>query len=147
MASANEIGSAEQVVWTGRPSQVKNLPLFLLCLLLFFLVVPIFIAVWKWLEIRCQVYELTSQRLRTRRGILNKQTDELELYRIKDISLAEPFWMRLFSLGNVVLLTSDRTSPELVIEAIAEPEKVRDQIRGLVEALRDTKRVREIDFE
>ncbi len=141
------MSSGEQTVWQGRPSQIVNFNVFLVCLLLCWLIVPIFIAIWKWLEVRCLTYELTSQRLKTASGILTKKTDELELYRIKDTSLVEPFFFRLFSVGNVVLMTSDRSTPELTIEAIPDAENVREQIRSLVESLRDTKRVREVDFE
>src|SRR4051812_40630801 len=45
--------------------------------------------------IRTQVFEVTSQRLRWRRGILTKRTDEMELYRVLDVSLVEPFLMRM----------------------------------------------------
>jgi uncharacterized membrane protein YdbT with pleckstrin-like domain len=139
--------TGEQVVWTGHPSQLKNFQIFLVCGLLFFLVVPIFYALWKWLEVRCFTYELTTQRLKITQGVLNKQTDEIELYRVKDTSLVEPFWLRIFGKGDIKLLTSDHATPEITIEAIGEPAAVREQLRAQVEALRDTKRVREIDFE
>jgi len=31
-------------------------------------------------------------------GVLTRRTDELELYRVKDITLVEPFFLRLFGL-------------------------------------------------
>ena len=126
---------------------MKNFKVFLVCGLLCWLIVPIFYAFWKWLEVRCRRYELTTQRLKFTEGVFNKKTDEIELYRIKDTALVEPFWLRMFSKGNVVLLTSDHSTPELVIDAIADAEQVREKLRVQVEAVRDTKRVREIDFE
>jgi hypothetical protein len=80
-------------------------------------------------------------------GVFTRATEELELYRIKDTALIEPFWLRMFSLGNVVLMTSDRSTPEVIVEAVKNPDEVRELIRAKVEALRDTKRVREVDFE
>ena len=141
------MSNAETAVWTGNPSQLKNFRVFLICGLLCWLVVPLFYALWKWLEVRCFTYELTNQRLKITQGVLNKKTDEIELYRVKDTALVEPFWLRLFGKGNIELLTSDRATPELTIEAIADANRVREQLRAQVEALRDTKRVREIDFE
>ena len=137
----------EKQVWSGTPSQVINLPTFIVCVLLFFLVIPVFYALWQWLVVKMTKYELTTERLRTRYGVLNKKTDELELYRVRDYKFDQPFFLRLFSLGNVILQTSDRSHPTVVIRAIPDGEQLREQIRTHVEACRVAKRVREVDFE
>lgn len=137
----------EKDVWAGTPSQVINLPTFVVCVLLFFLVVPVFYALWRWLVVKFTKYELTTERLRTRYGVLNRKTDELELYRVRDFKLDEPFFLRLFSLGNIILQTSDRSHPTVVIRAIPHGERLREMIRTHVEACRVAKRVREVDFE
>jgi uncharacterized membrane protein YdbT with pleckstrin-like domain len=134
-------------IWEGTPSQVVNLGVFIFGLVLFFLIVPLFYALWKWLVIKNTKYELTSQRLKTHSGVLNKHVDELELYRVKDYKLVQPFFLRIFSLSNVVLETSDRSNPSITIRAIADGNDVREQIRKLVEELRQRRGVREVDFE
>ena len=139
--------SQEVGVWSGTPSQVVNLGNFILYGIFFWLVFPLFILLWKWLAIKNTKYELTNERLRTRTGILNKKMDDLELYRVKDYKLESPLLLRLFSLGNIVLETSDRSSPVVTIEAIPNGEDILEQIRRCVEIRRDQKRVREVDFE
>lgn len=111
------------------------------------MVETVLIILWKWLVIKNIKYELTTERLRTRHGVLNKKTDELELYRIRDYKLDQPFFLRLFSLGNIVLQTSDRSHPEVTLKAIPNGEELREQLRTHVEACRTKKRVREVDFE
>lgn len=137
----------EETVWRGSPSQVINLGTFIGWGLLVWLVFPLFIMVWKWLEVKNIQYELTSQRLRTRSGILNKKIDDLELYRVKDYRLDQPFFLRIFSLGNLVLETSDKSHPLVVLKAIRDAEQVKEKLRAQVEVLRDKKRVREMDFD
>lgn len=137
----------ERPVWSGTPSQVVNLGTYILCILFLWLVFPLFIMLWKWLVVKFTKYELTTQRLRTRYGVLNKITDELELYRIRDYTLEQPFFLRLFSLGNIILTTSDKSHPVVVIRAIRNGEDLRDKLRTHVEECRVAKRVREIDFE
>jgi membrane protein YdbS with pleckstrin-like domain len=139
--------SQEQLLWTGRPSQIVNLGSFILCGLLFWLVIPIFIALWNWLTIRCMTYELTNQRFRISRGVLSRRTDELELYRVKDTSLVQPFWLRIFSLANIVMITSDMSTPSVSIKGIPfdNAKQLRETLRSHVEQLRERKRVREID--
>lgn len=138
---------AEDVVWEGGPSQVLNLGTYILCTLLSVLIVPIFMGIWAYVVTRTTRYTLTTQRLSFRRGVFSKETDVIELYRIKDMKVAEPFFLRLFGKGDIVLDTSDRSHPEFTLRAVPAPEKLRDTIRGLVEKRRDEKRVQEVDFE
>ncbi|MEX0899889.1 MAG: PH domain-containing protein [Gammaproteobacteria bacterium] len=137
----------EREVWSGTPSQVINLPTFVVCVLLFFLIIPVFYALWRWLVVKMTKYELTTERLRTRYGVLNRKTDELELYRVRDYKFDQPWYLRLFSLGNLVLTTSDKSHPVVIISAIQNGEQLREQLRTHVEACRVAKRVREVDFE
>jgi hypothetical protein len=73
--------------------------------------------------------------------------DELELYRVRDYKFEQPFFLRLFGLGNVLLTTADRTNPSVTLRAIRDGEALREQIRNAVEACRVAKRVRELDIE
>lgn len=111
------------------------------------LVLPIGWAIFKYLGVRTTVYELTSERLRITRGIINQHVDEVELYRVKDSQLFRTWWMRLTRLAAVRLSTSDRSLPELEIPAVSGGLEMRELLRKQVELIRDRKRVREIDFE
>ena len=111
------------------------------------LVLPLAYVIWNYLVVRAQVYELTSERLRITRGVINQQIDEIELYRVKDSQLHRLWWMRLTGVATVVLETSDRTMPNLRIPAIRDGLEMRELLRKQVEAQRDKKRVREMDFD
>jgi uncharacterized membrane protein YdbT with pleckstrin-like domain len=141
------VTSSEALVWQGSPSQLLNFPVFLVCVLLFWLVIPVFVAVWKWLVVRNIRYELTSERLRVRRGVLNKELDEMELYRVRDYKLEQPLILRVFSLGNVTVTSTDISEPVFTLRAIRESEQVRERIRLYVEECRTKKRVRAIDLQ
>jgi uncharacterized membrane protein YdbT with pleckstrin-like domain len=137
----------ETTIWKGSPSQVVNFRVFVLCLLLCWLIAPIFFALYKWLKVRCRKFEITTERIRMFDGILSKRTEELELYRIKDATVIEPFWLRMFSLGNIQLTTSDRSHPTLIIPAVPKVQELREQLRNNIERLRQKKGVKEVDFE
>jgi uncharacterized membrane protein YdbT with pleckstrin-like domain len=147
-AQAQTTGTAsEHVVWTDHPSHVEFLGRYILCALLSPLVIPIFVAMYYWLLLRSRRYELTNQRLLFSHGIISKTREEWELYRIKDMRIEQPFKLRMFGKGNIVLQTSDRTMPDFTIAAVDSPQALADQIRKLVEARRDSKGVREVDME
>ena len=137
----------EELVWSDSPSQVVNLPVFVVCTLFCWLVVPVFIALWKWLVVRNIRYELTSERLRLRDGVLNKKRDELELYRVRDYRLEQPFWLRIFSLGNIIVRTTDTMNSVVVLRAVRNSESVLELVRRYVEECRARKNVRALDVE
>jgi uncharacterized membrane protein YdbT with pleckstrin-like domain len=136
---------ANKTIWKSGPSQAVNFPAYLGCALFFWLLFPIFVAIWKWLEVKTTEYELTDERLIVRYGILNRHIDEVELYRIKDISIYQPLMIRFFSKSHIILKSSDVTHPTILIEAVDEADDLREKIRHLVEKCRMEKGVREID--
>ncbi len=160
----------EKVVWQGNPSQIINLPLFFMCAIAAggliggailmreknntvamimggLAAVPIFFAFWRWLKTRCFRYRLTNQRLQMTYGVLSRKTEDLELYRVKDYHVLEPFIMRVFGLADVILNTLDDANPTVVLKAIPGGARLRDEIRTHVELCRDRKRVRVSEFE
>ena len=130
-----------QVLWRGRPSPLIHLGLYLSCILL----LPLPFALWKYLTTWTTSYQLTADRLICQQGIFYRTQDEVELYRIKDYTVTAPLLHRWLGLANLVLITSDRTHPELVLKGIPDAFQVKELIRAQVEQLRTQKGVREID--
>ena len=140
------MADSEALIWTGSPSQVLNVPVYAACALLCWLVVPIFYAVWRWLVLKNIRYELTTERLKLRQGVLNKRLDEVELYRVRDYSLEQPLLIRIFGLSNITLGTVDPSQAAVVLRAIRDGERVLDQLRRYVEDARVKKRVLPLDL-
>lgn len=165
-----EAMTAEETIWKATPSQIIHLPLLIIGAIIATAIsvglgfigwaVPLYLGIiipvwlicllpwcWKSLNTKFYNYNLTTERLKLTTGIFSRETDVLELYRVKDMAISQPFVLRLFGLSNVTLTTSDRTTPILKLEAIRNGDTVLDTIRHHVEALREKKRVREVDFE
>ena len=145
--SETSSGVPEEIVWRGTSSQWKNFGVYLLCGLLCWLIVPIFFALTYYLQTRCKVFELTTQRLKITSGVFTKVTETLELYRVKDIETRQPFFSQLVGIENVQINTSDASSPLVLIEAVPSSVGFADKLRNQVEIIRQQKRVREIDIE
>jgi uncharacterized membrane protein YdbT with pleckstrin-like domain len=130
--------ASERVIWRGRTSHITNLGTYILCLLFFWLVIPIFVAIWKYIEVRGLQYELTNERFKESSGVLNLRFDELELYRVKDTALMQPIFLRLFGLASIELHTEDTTTPLVIIEAIPadDAKRLHRVIRETVEAVK-----------
>ncbi len=133
----------EQTLWTGTSSQLKNFWLFVACLL----VIPIPWAIWAWLKTKNRIYTLTSERLMIRSGVFNVSTETLELYRVRDLQMTEPFWLRLWGLKNLHLITTDSTTPELILDYIPSALDLGTKFRQQIEQSRQRKGVREFGID
>lgn len=131
----------EQTLWEGSPSQWIHFPVYLLCGLLSVLVVPLVYGIARWIQTRCRRYTITTQRIRLASGVFTRRTEEVELYRVNDYKLIEPFWLRLVGLGTIVLTTTDDANPTVRLEGLRNASALRDDIRRHVELCRDRKRV------
>ena len=79
-------------------------------------------------------------------GIFTRTTGEVELFRVKDMTFHEPFFLRIFGCGDIILDTSDKSSPIVVLHAIKDPRPLMETLRKNVIAMRTKKGVREVDM-
>lgn len=155
----------ETIVWRGTPSQWTNFGSYLFCLLLaagvvaaYFLTtigpivlaglaLPALWALTRWLLTRRHLYEITSERIKITTGLLSRRTNELELYRVRDYSVVEPFWLRLVGCGNILLVSADRSTPQIVLHAVPNVSTLKDQIRTYTERMRQRRGVRDLEID
>lgn len=162
--------AAETTLWSGHTSQWVHFWYYFFCILLaagigvaatvfglatagvgalsyIALVIPLIMWLMRWWITKSTTYELTSQRLRIRSGILNKKVDELELFRVRDYTMDQPLLLRIVGLGNLTMITSDASTPTVSMRAIHDVEAVREKLRSAVQSERDRKRVRQLDVD
>jgi len=137
----------EQLIWVGKPSQWTNFTFYFLCVLL----TPVFglgllLALWKYYDTHCNKFEVTTQRIVEHKGIFSKITEEIELYRVKDLTHHQPFFLRMFNLSSVSLDTTDNSHPYVLIKGIKDGRELKEKLRVAVDERRDIKGVREIDY-
>ena len=113
---------AKDIIWTDRKRIIFGLP-------------------WTFTK-----YILTKEKLLVETGILNKDQEEIRLYRIMDMTLKRSLWQRLFGLGTIHCCTADKSSPELDIQWIPDSENVKELLSDLVEAERMEKHVSSREF-
>ena len=87
-------------------------------------------------------YALSEDRLFISVGFLNIKDDEILLYRVRDIDTSRSLWQRLFGVGTVAVMSSDKTMPTLVLKNIKDPVFVKELIHKQVEETKIKRRVR-----
>ena len=87
-------------------------------------------------------YSLSEDRLFLSVGFLNIKDDEVLLYRIRDITTSRTLWQRLFGVGTVTVVSSDKTMPVLNLKNIKNPVAVKELLHRQVEEMKIRRRVR-----
>ena len=87
-------------------------------------------------------YQLSEDRLFLSEGFLNIKDDEILLYRVRDIATTRSLWQRLFGVGTVTVVSSDKTMPTLVLKNVKDPVMVKELIHKQVEEVKIQRRVR-----
>lgn len=154
----------ESPVWRGSPSQWTNFGAFCFALLvagfivaayfltaagpliLAALVLPLGYMAARWLATRSVIYEVTTERIRCSTGIFSRRSNELELYRVRDYTVVEPFLLRLIGRGDIVIDSADRSTPVFVMHAVPAVNSLKDQIRTHTEIMRQRRGVRDLEI-
>ncbi|MCI9456009.1 MAG: PH domain-containing protein [Oscillospiraceae bacterium] len=87
-------------------------------------------------------YSLTEDRIFMETGLLNTELEEILLYRVRDIGMKISLGQRIFGVGTVVLVSSDKTAPKLELKNIRNPRLVKEQIHQQVEEMKIKRRLR-----
>ncbi len=123
----------ERTLFSGNPAALHSIGRWALT------VVTLGIAgLGYWLGSRSTRFEITTQRVRIERGLFSKSTQDIELYRIDDIVIEQPFGMRLLGHGRLILRSTDRSLPEVQIAGVPAFSSLADQLRE--HALRERER-------
>ena len=78
-------------------------------------------------------------------GLFSKEIQEIELFRVKDTMANQSFFLRLFGLGTITILSGDEKQPRLVLSGVPDAVALRERLRAEVMNLRQRFGVREVD--
>lgn len=91
-------------------------------------------------------YRLTDEKLLINKGVFSISEEQIQLYRIMDITLRCSFLQRIFRVGTIHCCSADKTTPEIDIKDIKNPAQVKELLSKNVELQRDKKRVSGREF-
>lgn len=87
-------------------------------------------------------YRLSEDRLFCEVGFLNIKSDEVLLYRVRDLQLNISLFQRIFRVGTVRVLSSDKSIPHLELKNIKKPREIKELIHRNVETAKTKRRMR-----
>lgn len=87
-------------------------------------------------------YAMSEDRLFVSVGFLSIKDEEILLYRIRDITTSRSLWQRIFRVGSITVVSSDKTQPTLVLKNIKNPMQTKEILHEQVEEMKIKRRVR-----
>ncbi len=99
----------------------------------------------RYIRYRFTTYLITDGHLEITTGLLSRHTEMIECYRIRDIEIHRPLYLRLFGLGHIDIVSSDRTSPDVRLAGLKHCVEITRRLRKEVERCRMKARVMGLD--
>ena len=90
-------------------------------------------------------YSLSEDRLFLEKGLFNLKTDDVLLYRVRDLDLNMSLGQRIFGVGTVCVHSSDQSMPHLELKNVKKPREVKELIHKHVELSKDKRRMRAME--
>ena len=87
-------------------------------------------------------YKITESRIFIETGLFNLHEEEILLYRVRDISLTRSFGQRIFGVGTIHILSSDKTCEHADLKNVRSPKEVKELLFENVEKQKDSRRMR-----
>jgi len=83
----------------------------------------------KAINLKMIHYEVTPDRIEWSRGILDRRVDNIDMFRVIDLSMRRSLLDCVFGIGTVALITTDKTDPTFTFEKIKNSRSLYDIIK------------------
>jgi uncharacterized membrane protein YdbT with pleckstrin-like domain len=84
---------------------------------------------WHLAVLKSHRYRVTNQRILVESGVFSKRIEEIDMRLIDDFQLVQSFFERVLGIGDITILSSDRTAAQLVLRGLPGPRELRELIR------------------
>jgi hypothetical protein len=102
-------------------------------------------AGWNYVVLRNISYIIDIEQIIIKRGVLNRTTNYMELYRVYDYQKKHNIIEAAFGLMNIVLFSRDISNPKVVFFGIQNNDDVIPLIRSRVETEKQRKHIVEFN--
>jgi len=108
----------ERIVWKGRPSKL-----------------------WSPRMALTSRYKLTNQRLIMEFGFIGRRTEEVDLFRVNDVSVKQNPFERIVGIGDIYIASADTSTPHKYLHNIKDSIRIKDLLREVARQERHRRRV------
>ena len=81
-------------------------------------------------RLKSTYYKVTNQRILIEQGVVSKSLIEIDMRSVDDTEFHQTFLERIFGIGEVWVVSTDKIAPKMVLHGIHDPRKTRELIRA-----------------
>lgn len=101
---------------------------------------------WLGLPLSFTKYSLSEDRIFCERGFLNTHSDEVLLYRVRDLSMSITLGQRIVGVGTITVSSTDHTIPKLELKNIKYPRQVKELLHQTVESAKARRNMKPMEI-
>jgi len=131
-------GAEETTVFEFRPLVVRTLLEALLS-------VTIVGWICLWFARLGRRYRITTERIEVRDGVVTRTSRFIDLYRIEDFEVVEPWFLRMRGSGRLIIRSMDKDDPVAELDAIPDVRAVYEKLRTMSRDERQRRGVRVLE--
>src|SRR5262249_20716303 len=81
-------------------------------------------------RLKSTYYKVTNQRILIEQGVVSKSLIEIDMRSVDDTEFHQTFLERIFGIGEVWVVSTDKIAPKMVLHGIHDPRHTRELIRA-----------------
>jgi membrane protein YdbS with pleckstrin-like domain len=85
---------------------------------------------WRLAVLKSHRYRITDQRMVIESGVLSRRIDELDMRTVEDLEFQQSVVERMLGIGDITVISSDRTNARTRLVGLAGPRELRELIRS-----------------
>ena len=84
---------------------------------------------WRMAVLKSHHYRISNQRITVESGVFSKRIEEIDMRTVEDFQLVQRFVERLLGIGDITIVSSDRTTARLTLIGLPDPRSLRELVR------------------
>jgi membrane protein YdbS with pleckstrin-like domain len=84
---------------------------------------------WRLVVLKSTRYRITNQRMVIESGVLSRRIDEIDMRTVEDLDFQQSVVERLLGIGDITVISSDRTNARTRLVGLAQPRQLRELLR------------------
>ncbi len=122
----------EEVIKEDKPALRSYMVIFILGVLLLFVCgLGVLFIIRVFIHRDSIKYTITNKRIRTKKGILGRKVDEVDIAHIRNISMRQNYDGKILRYGDILIGTAGTAGYEIILEKINHPQETMTLIKDL----------------
>lgn len=93
------------------------------------IILSVVIVLMKAIWLKAIYYEVSCDRIEYSRGIFDRRIDNIDMFRVIDLSLRRSLLDCIFGIGTVKLITKDQSDPQFMFQKVRHSRALYDIIK------------------